>query len=140
MIQNIKKKLKLTKTQRAITAYLAGASPIITTSILISTTNNIELKSHNPEWLVYLVQNQKHIFQSLVISFLLVAVFSTLLGNKFITLIAASQPVLIQVASITRPINEDTPLQLVLTAIMIFPLQNQSQGEMYISPGRTVGA
>ena len=122
MILAMRQKLKLAKTQKTMIAWPTGASPLIIAFILMGITINSALESHNLGWVNYLVHNQKHIFQSLMVSSLLVAVFSTLLRNKIKTFMAAFQPVLIQVASIIAVANQDTALRLVLSAITILPL------------------
>ena len=60
---------------------LGGASPLIIALMLMFAIRTSTV-SHDTGWIKYLVQHQDDIIQSLLMSSLMVAVFSTLLRNK----------------------------------------------------------
>ena len=73
-------------------------------------------------WVNYLVQHQDTIFQSLIVSSLMIAVLSTLHRNKAITLVAGFHPLLIQIMFLIASGSQGITLNLPLAAIMVLPL------------------
>lgn len=126
MIQTIKKKLKALKVPRNAVAWLAGASPFILAFIfmyarLTYTTGTPAIFSDSG-WTKYLVDHQGDIIQSLIVSSVMVAVFTTVLRNKAVTLLAGFQPVVIQAIFILTDATGDIALRLPLAAITVLPL------------------
>ena len=118
MIQTVKKNLKV---PRAMIVLLAGASPFIVALILVFATTPSPI-SRGTGWFNYLVQNQDDIIQSLIVSSVMVAVFSTLLRCKVATLVAGFQPAVIQAMFMLTDSTRHITLSLPLAAITVFPL------------------
>ena len=121
MIQTIGKKLRVPRIPRITIAWLAGASPFILALILMCATM-IWIRSHDAGWIKYLVQYQDDIIQSLIVSSIMVAVFSTLLRCKVATFAAGLQPVVIQAMFIFIDGSRHIIQNLPLTAIIVLPL------------------
>ena len=118
MIQTIRKKLS---DHRLRIAWLAGASPLILTFGLgyYITPSPI---SHDTALAHYLVQHQDDIFQSLIVSSVIVAVFCTMLRNTGVAFLAALQPAVIQVAYISTDSSQDIFRSILITAITVVPV------------------
>ena len=121
MIQAIRKKLKVPRVPRRLIALLAGPSPFILALVFMYVTRYLPMR-HDTGWIIYLTHHQDAIIQSLIVSSVLVAVFSTLLRNKVGTLLAGFQPVLIQAMFILTDATRHIALNLPLAAITILPL------------------
>ena len=118
MIQTIRKKLS---DYRLRIAWLAGASPLLLTFGLMYYITPSPT-SHNTALAHYLVQHQDDIFQSLIVSSVMVAVFCTVLRDKRVTFLAALQPAAVQVAFISADSSRDIFESIPITAIIILPL------------------
>ena len=121
MIQTIRKKLGVFRIPKHRIALLAGSSPIILAFILIYVTE-YTLIFHDTGWFKYLVQNQDEFVQSLIVSSIIVAVFSTLLRVRLAIFVAGFQPVIIQIMFILADVNQHIALSLSIAAITILPL------------------
>ena len=121
MIQTIRKKLKVPEIWRTKIAVLAGVSPGIIALLFMFTTRTSAI-SHDSGWITYLVQHQGDIVQTLIVSSVMVAVFSTLLRYKLATFAAGFQPVLIQLMFILTDSGRHIALNLPLAAITVLPL------------------
>ena len=121
MIQTVKKNLEVPRILRHLIALLAGASPFILAFILVFGTKNSAIP-HDTGWIRDLIQHQDDIIQTLIVSSLMVAVFSTLLRSKVVILVAGFQPVLIQTMFILTDVNRHIALNLPLAAITVLPL------------------
>ena len=123
MLQTIGKKFSDYKLR---IAWLAGASPLILTFGLMyyvtPSTTTPSTTLHNTALAHYLVQHQDDIFQSLILSSVMVAVFCTVLRNKAITFLAALQPAVVQAAFISADSSRDIFESIPITAIIILPL------------------
>ena len=121
MIQTIRKKLRVFRIPKHRIALLAGSSPIILAFILMYVTE-YTLIFHDTGWFKYLVQNQDEFVQSLIVSSIMIAVFSTLLRVRLVTFVAGFQPVIIQIMFILADVNQHIVLSLSIVAITILPL------------------
>ena len=121
MIKTTRKKLRIPRIPRTTIASLAGASPAILGLILMYPTKSW-IGPHDTEWIKYLVQHQDDIIQTLIVSSIVVALFSTLLHNKTITFAAGLQPVIIQAAFILTDLGRHIALNISLAAITVLPL------------------
>ena len=121
MIQTVKKNLEVPRILRHLIALLAGASPFILAFIFVFGTKNSAIP-HDTGWIRDLIQHQDDIIQTLIVSSLMVAVFSTLLRSKVVILVAGFQPVLIQTMFILTDVNRHIALNLPLAAITVLPL------------------
>ena len=126
MIQTIRKKLKVPEIWRTKIAVLAGVSPGILALIFmyarLTDATGTSAIFHDSGWIKYLVQHQDDIIQSLIVSSVMVAVFSTVLRNKVATFLAGFQPVLIQAMFILTDTSRDIALNFPLAAITVLPL------------------
>ena len=77
---------------------------------------------HDMTWTKYLIQHQNDIFQTLIVSSVLVAVFSTLLRSKVVTFAATLQPALIQAMFILTNETRQIALHFSLFSIIVLPL------------------
>ena len=121
MTKTVRKNLKVPRILRHAIALLAGASPFIFALILVSATGNPTMP-HGTGWIKYLVKHQDDIIQSLIVSSVMVAVFSTLLRCKVATFAAGFQPVVIQAMFILADSTRHITLNLSLAAITVLPL------------------
>lgn len=121
MIQTIRKKLGVFSIPKHRIALLAGSSPITLAFILIYVTE-YNLIFQDTGWVKYLAQNQDEVVQSLIVSAIMVAVFSTVLREKVATFVAGFQPVIIQIMFIVVDERQYIALNLLFVAITILPL------------------
>ena len=133
MTQTIRKKLKVPTISRNLIAVLAGASPFLLALIMMFYTRFSTI-SNDAGWVKYLVQHQDDIIQSLIVSSVMVAVFSTLLRNKTAAFAAGFQPVLIQATFILTDPSLRFPLNVPISAITVLPLLI-----LLITLGRDIG-
>ena len=102
-------------------ALLAGASPLILSFIFLL-AKRISTTYPDKGWVEALVQHQDDIIQTLIVSSLMVAVFSTVLRFKVASVAAGFQPGLIQVMFILTDLNRSIILNIPLAAITVLPL------------------
>ena len=122
MIQTVKKNLEVPRILRHLIALLAGASPFILAFIILVFGTKNSAIPHDTGWIRDLIQHQDDIIQTLIVSSLMVALFSTLLRSKVVILVAGFQPVLIQTIFILTDVNRHIALNLPLAAITVLPL------------------
>ena len=121
MIQTTKKKLKALGITRGKIALLAGASPFILAFMLMSTTRSLAI-FHDTGWINYLVQHQDDIIESLLISSVMVMIFSTLLHKKVAIFFAGFQTVAIQAMVLLTDPTQHIALNIPLVAITVLPI------------------
>ena len=121
MIQTSRKNLKFLRIPRHWIALLAGASPFILALLLVFATT-VSTTLGDTGWIKDLVQHQDDIIQSLIVSSVMVAVFSTVLRCKVATFAAGFQPVVIQAMFILTDATRHIILNLPLAAITVLPL------------------
>lgn len=118
MIQAIRKKLS---DYRLRIAWLVGASPLILAFFLMSHIMTSST-SHNVVRVEYLFQHQEDIFQSLIVSSAMVAIFCTTLRNKVVIFVAGFQPAAIQAAFISTDSARNIFESIPITALIVLPL------------------
>ena len=121
MIQTIRKKLRVPGIPRTTIAVLAGISPFILALALMYAIS-ASTRHYDTGWIRYLVQHKDDIIQSLIVSSVMVAVFSTVLRNRVATFAAGFQPVVIQAMFILTDVSRHITLKLPLAAITVLPL------------------
>ena len=121
MIQTVRRNLKAPRIPRHLIALLAGVSPLILALMLVFAVQNSTI-THGTGWIKYLVQHQDDIIQSLIVSSVMVAVFSTVLRCKAATFAAGFQPVVIQAMFLLTDSTRHIALNIPLAAITVLPL------------------
>ena len=125
MIQTVKRNLKAPKIPRHSIALLAGASPLIFALLMLGLTVQNSTTLHGGAgWIRYLIQHQDDIIQSLIVSSVMVGVFSTVLRCKAATFAAGFQPVVIQSMFLLTDSTRHIALNIPLAAITVLPLLN----------------
>ncbi len=120
MIQTIREKLRVPRIPRTTIACLVGAIPIIVALLLLSALTSTTYR--HTEWVKFLNEHQDAIIQSLIVSSVMVAIFSALLRYKLATFAAGLQPVLIPVMFLVSDESRHLTLNLPLAVIAVLPL------------------
>ena len=100
---------------------LAGVSPGALALLFMFATRTSAI-SQDVGWIGDLVQHQGDIIQTLIVSSVMVAVFTTVLRYKVVTFLAGFQPVLIQLMFILTETGRHIALNLPLAAIAVLPI------------------
>lgn len=117
IIDSIKAKVK---SQRINLALVSGAFPLLPGFLLMFVIVGSEYR--NAGWDDYLIQHRVDIYQSLIVSSLMIAVLSTLLGNKLAILAAGLQPGLIQLMLLFTNGLRSVEQNLLPGVIVMFPM------------------
>lgn len=117
IIDSIKAKVK---SHRINLALVSGAFPLLPGFLLMFVIVGSEYR--NAGWDDYLIQHRVDIYQSLIVSSLMIAVLSTLLGNKLAILAAGLQPGLIQLMLLFTNGLRSVEQNLLPGVIVVFPM------------------
>ena len=122
MLRTIKQgALRVLASPRYWLAALVGASPFVLAVMLLLLTETSNIPT-DKGLLKGLADNQQNIIQSLIMSSVMVAIFSTVLSWKAVTLAAGFQPALIQAVFMVVKGSELMVLNLTLAVIITLPL------------------